>query len=88
MTNHLNLTCPFCMHQHDAVMHEHQFFDFTCEEYGAIYISKRAITELERHTEELKSAKSSALECKDSGGKLKITHHATDGGFQKVFVYS
>ena len=88
MTTHINLPCPFCMQQHDADMHEHKFFDFTCEEYGAIYISDRAITELERHPEKLKDAKSNALECKDSGGKLKITYHATDRGLQKVCVYS
>lgn len=76
------LICPFCTKQHNADLHEGRFFNFDCDVFGHIYISKRAITEFERHPNRLEAAKLQAIECNQKQAMLKITYQTTEGGLQ------
>lgn len=59
-----SLNCPFCKKQHNVKLNENQFFEYDCDEFGYIFISKRAVTEFERHPSRIDLTKIKAIECK------------------------
>lgn len=81
-----SLTCPFCTKQHNAELHESKFYNYDCEEFGHINISKRAITEFERHPNRIEATKTKAIECKQKQAILKIIYQTTKGGLQTSCV--
>ena len=81
-----SLICPFCTKKHNAELHESQFFNFDCDDFGHIYISKRAISEFERHPNRIEATKTQAIECKQKQAILKIIYQTTEGGLQTSCV--
>lgn len=78
-----NFSCLFCGASHDASLKDGLYF-FSCDTYGDIQISRRAIVEFERHPNRLDAAKAFALRCKETGKAFSATFHASEEGLRVI----